>query len=205
MPIAPIKAINSSKTAKNFDASKAGGLQNKIILCKNCKVMLLSNIWKECGLTNGANGFIRYIVYDEGDCPPKLPKFVLVEFPQYTGPSFLETEPKLVPISPVTRNWFHGNKSHQRKMLPLTPAYSITIHKSQGQTLSKIIVNLGNKEYASGLTYTALSRTTHLQNIAFDPKFPPLDRFKSIFWTKRFQKRLAEEKRLSLLSIAANK
>ena len=53
-------------------------------------------------------------------------------------------------------------------MIPLIPSYAITIHKSQGQTLDKIIINLGHREFASGLTYTALSRTTKLQNIRFD-------------------------------------
>ena len=60
-PIAQIHAVNSTKKAKTFPASKAGGLQNSIIICKNSKIMLLSNIWKEAGLTNGANGFVKYI------------------------------------------------------------------------------------------------------------------------------------------------
>ena len=132
--------------------------------------------------------------------PPKLPSFVLVYFPQYTGPSFHPTEEKLVPIVPVLRNWYESKTEHHRIMLPLIPSYAITIHKSQGQTLDKIIVNLGDKEFASGLTYTALSRATKLQNIKFDP-FPNLSRIKSIFTKEKFKKRLQEEKRLAALSI----
>ena len=85
-------------------------------------------------------------------------------------------------------------------MLPLIPSYAITIHKSQGQTLNKIIVDLRTREFASGLTYTALSRTTKLQNIRFEP-FPSLERITDIFRTNKFKKRLEEEKRLTTLSI----
>ena len=175
MPIAQIHALNSSKKAKTFSANKAGGLQNTIILCKNSKVMLLSNLWKEHGLTKGANGFVRYIVYDEDKAPPKLPAFLLVYFPQYTGPSFHPKEEKIVPIVPVLRKWYDSRVEHNRTMLPLIPSYAITIHKSQGQTLDKIILNLGVKEFASGLTYTAISCATKLENIAFHP-FPTLGR-----------------------------
>ena len=112
------------------------------------------------GLTNGANGRVRYIVYDQGSRPPELPNFVLIYFPQYKGPTFFTdvTGEKLVPIAPVTRNWYDSKVECQRTMIPLIPSYAITIHKRQGQTLYKIILNIGEKEYASGLTYTALSR-----------------------------------------------
>ena len=53
-------------------------------------------------------------------------------------------------------------------MLPISPSYAITIHKSQGQTLDKIILNLGEHEFSPGLTYTALSRAKKLQDIALD-------------------------------------
>ena len=182
MPIAPIKAENSSSKARKASTNKASGLHNNIIMCKESKVMLLQNLWNEHGLTNGANGIVKYIVYKEGITPPKLPSFVLVYFPQYTGPSFHPTEEKLVPIAPILRNWYESKTEHHRIMIPLIPSYAISIHKSQGQTLDKIIINLGHSEFASGLTYTALSRTTKLQNIRFDTSFdnvfPSLLRFK---------------------------
>ena len=80
-------------------------------------------------------------------------------------------------------------------MIPLIPSYAISIHKIQGQTLDKIIVNIGEKEFAAGLTYTALSRAKKLENIAFE-NFPDLRRIRNIFKGKRFINRLEEEKRL---------
>ena len=85
-------------------------------------------------------------------------------------------------------------------MLSIIPLYAITIHKSQGQTLNKIILNIGDKEFASGLTYTAISRATELENIIFQILFPNFIRFENIFKTNKLKKRLAEENRLKSLS-----
>ncbi|CAF4187679.1 unnamed protein product [Adineta steineri] len=56
----------------------------------------------------------------------------------------------------------------KRKALPLIPAYSITTHKSQGQTLPKIVIDLnmppGIVEVASA--YVPLSRVEQLTNVA---------------------------------------
>ncbi|CAL4095220.1 unnamed protein product [Meganyctiphanes norvegica] len=180
------------------NSNKAGGLHNSTILCRGCKVMLLTNLWNEPGLTNGANGIVQYIVYEQGTQPTDLPLFLLVKFDQYTGPSFHPKEEKLVPIAPVMRKWIESKVEHNRIMLPLIPVYAITIHKSQGQTLNKVILNIGEKEYASVLAYTAI-RATKLENVAFDP-FPSLDRIRQIFKSARFKKRLHEEERLRNMS-----
>ena len=90
------------------------------------------------------------------------------------------------------RSWVIKNTEYQRTMIPLTPSYAISIHKGQGQTMDKIILNLGESDFAPGLTYTALSRAKKLENIAFDP-FPSVYRLANI---KRFEARLTEEQRL---------
>ena len=162
--------------------------------------MLLTNLWKEKVLTNGVNGVVKYIVYDQNIRPPELPAFVLVKFDQYTGPTFLPNEEKLIPIAPITRNWFQSNTQHTRTMIHLTPSYAITIHKSQGQTLDKIVLDIGDKEFASGFTYTAISRAKKLEHVAFET-FPSYLIIRNIFHSVRFKNRVKEEERLKKLEL----
>ena len=81
-----------------------------------------------------------------------------------------------------------------REMLPILLGWSITIHKSQGITVQKAIINLGKNEFSSGLTYTGMSRPTGLANLAFDP-FPDYQRISSCFGKKVFKELQVEIKR----------
>jgi hypothetical protein len=44
---------------------------------------------------------------------------------------------------------------------PLKPAWAITIHKSQGKTFQKVVVDVGRGAFAHGQVYVALSRCTN--------------------------------------------
>jgi ATP-dependent DNA helicase PIF1 len=54
--------------------------------------------------------------------------------------------------------------------MPLKLAWAITIHKSQGKTFEKVIIDLGRGSFAHGQTYVALSRCTTLDGIVLKKK-----------------------------------
>jgi ATP-dependent DNA helicase PIF1 len=200
-PIAKIKAVNSLGAVK-FPADKAQGLSNVLYLSKGARIVLTNNIWAEAKLVNGSRGTVRYIIYEDGKLPPHdQPAFIICHFPDYIGPSYLRTEDKLVPLVPMTRSWFEKNKQFSRIQYPIILGWAITIHKSQGMTLDEIILDVGEKEFATGLTYTGATRTRNFGLLAFDP-FPNYHRFAKIFLSKGFKSRRKEE--LRKLKMAAD-
>ena len=69
---------------------------------------------------------------------------------------------KIVPITHVSR----GN----RKQIPLCMAWALTIHKSQGLTLQRETIDIGNVERQC-LTFTAISRVKSIDGLWISPPF----------------------------------
>ena len=156
--IAPIFAENSPG-AKDLPPDQAGNLLPNIILSKRTVFRLTANLWTEAGLTNGAVGEVHSIIYKEGTKPPALPVGIIGIFQDYIGPPFLEDVPKSVPVVPMRKEFAIGKKRHWRKMLPIILGYALSIHKLQGATCERVILNPGDKEFSLGLMLVGASRT----------------------------------------------
>ncbi|CAF1422801.1 unnamed protein product [Rotaria sordida] len=131
--------------------------------------------------------------YQDKNFPPNTkfitqPKYALVEFPGCKlDDKLLDLESKMISIAVTEQTFSFDTKellpanvakaakinkkttklSVKRKALPLIPVYSMTTHKSQDQTLAKIIVNLvmppGPLKVAS--IYVPLSRVKRLEDL----------------------------------------
>jgi len=62
-------------------------------------------------------------------------------------------------------DYINNNNKKFIKFIPLKLAYAISIHKSQGSTIDKLKIDIGNNIFANGQAYTALSRAKSLKDI----------------------------------------
>lgn len=124
---------------------KQTNLEKELLLKKGCPVIYLKNS-PELDIYNGSVG----IVYSIND------KCVKVKFKN----NIIEIQPHTIEIIDDNEN------VNTVTQIPLSLAYAITIHKSQGQTLTQGSVLLDNTIFAPGQAYVALSRFTNLENVS---------------------------------------
>ena len=103
--------------------------------------------------------------------------------------------PSCVPICPITVSAQSLHNFHERQQIPLKLAYALTIHKSQGLTLSKAWIDIGKSEKTPGVSYVALSRVKTLSSCVIEPM--TYERLTSIRSSTTLKFRLDEEARLN--------
>ena len=107
-------------------------------------------------------------------------KFYFVYY-YYTGPKFFPTnDPRhnWIPISSF--NAYSKHYGTNRIQYPIRLSYALTIHKSQGQTIEKAVIDLGKKEMSLGLTFVALSRLKNYKDFLIKPFTLPSRPFFSV-------------------------
>lgn len=53
-------------------------------------------------------------------------------------------------------------------MLPLILCWAVTVHKMQGSTVDRAVINFGSKVFAPGQAYVALSRVRSIDGVRLD-------------------------------------
>ena len=93
----------------------------------------------------------------------------MVAIPSYRGPTNWHNDDgiPLVPIVPSVARWEKNSNHCSRKQYPLRLAYAISIHKSQGMTLSNAMIEFRLSDFCRGLSFVAISRVRALSDIAF--------------------------------------
>ena len=141
------KFIQEKDVKHEYDhLMKNGIFENKLELCAGCQVMCISNIDQELGLVNGSQGIVTGFNSEDGAHYP------IIKFDN------IEQE-----ITIRQHCWtLETNKNYCISQIPLILSWAITIHKSQGMSIDKAVVDIGSSIFQYGQTYVALSRVKSL-------------------------------------------
>ena len=70
-------------------------------------------------------------------------------------------------MGPAAKSRGRGWARCYRSQLPMTLAFAVKHHKSQGDTLDRVVLVIGEREINDGQTFTALSRCREINNMLF--------------------------------------
>jgi ATP-dependent exoDNAse (exonuclease V) alpha subunit len=178
-PVKRLAAEHRGRGASAATEEEADNLSAEIFVCTGARIMLTTNLWTEIGLVNGSMGSIEDFSWDDGRQTDQLPSVMLIRFDSYNGPSFPDCPVGTIPVFPQTCQFDFKGIVCSRTQFPLRLGYAITVHKSQGLTLLRAVINLNQREHCLGLSYVAVSRVKALKGLLFESPFD-FDRFKGL-------------------------
>ena len=159
------------------DFSKTGNLMKLLTVAVGMIYVMTVNVDVEDGLTNGSTGVVKLIEYKmEGTNRPSI-IWVLFDHSRIgrsTRERFFNRgfynaniERDWTPVFDVERTFIYNYKTYQRIQFPLKPAAAKTVHKAQGATVDKVVVDLSQKttRKVPHIHYVALSRVKKLDDL----------------------------------------
>ncbi len=174
-----------------FDRSSLPA-EETLNLKPGAQVMLVNND-KAGRWVNGTIGMVSSIKKPRGEddpVPVTLPDGALVEVSPYTWEIFEYQYDK-------TTKRISARKTGTFTQYPIRLAWAVTIHKSQGKTFDRVVIDIGRGAFAHGQVYVALSRCTGLAGITLIQKITKAHiraDWRVADFLTRFQYRKADER-----------
>ena len=165
-------AIDVSKLPASRSRTQTGGLETVLLLSVNARVMMTVNVDTSDGLVNGVMGEVMAILKNDRN----VVHTVLVKFDDIKvgkiakrSSKYKQNYPGCVPVQRHKGQYQKLNKKGaqiNRTQFPLTLAWAVTIHKCQGLTLEKVVVDMkGAKRFNNGQAYVAFSRVKSMHGL----------------------------------------
>ena len=159
------------------DFSKTSNLMKLLTVAVGMIYVMTVNVDVEDGLTNGSTGIVKLIEYRMKET--NRPSIIWVLFDHSRiGKSTREKfynrgfynaniQRDWTPVFDVERTFIYNYKTYQRIQFPLKPAAAKTVHKAQGATVAKVVVDLSQKKTRKvpHIHYVALSRVKKLDDL----------------------------------------
>ena len=162
----------------------------RIPLVIGMPVAVNQNFDVAAGVVNGSHGILRQIRYFTNADGQRYLKSCVVEIPNSEDVDIPHLPKHHFPVLPDTTELrFEHGASHRcctisRKQVPIEPGFAMTVHKAQGQTMKRVIVDLASCT-GTEAPYVMVSRATSLQGVKVLRKFDD----------KQIKKRRSEELR----------
>ncbi|HFA51220.1 MAG TPA: AAA family ATPase [Bacteroidetes bacterium] len=153
----------------NFDP-RLFPTQQLLRLKKGAQVMFIKND-PDGQFVNGTIGKVTELGFD----------FIKIESEEGEGEAKKITAVKMdweiikYKPSPDNPNDYEAEVVGTFNQYPLKLAWAVTIHKSQGKTFDRVIIDMGKGAFETGQTYVALSRCRTLEGIVLKQKLQPRD------------------------------
>ena len=147
--------------------TKTGAMRTTLTVKENAPVLITKNLDKSDFLTNGQRGFIVSINVEDSIIWVEFPEEKIGQKRRNKFKKKLEGHPHAVPILKDKSSFSWGKKGSviriQRTQFPLILSYAMTAHKSQGMTISKVLVDFTNTKgdtvnLPAGSFYVAITR-----------------------------------------------
>ena len=143
----------------------------KIPLVIGMPVMITHNFDVENGIVNGCTGILKSIRYTTDEMGNRYAVSCVVESPNISSSttlSMLSQNQAVVLQDTIDLTFRHPHSQKKclikRTQLPIAPAFAMTAHKAQGQTLHKVIVDLESCRGTES-PYVMVSRVTSLEGL----------------------------------------
>jgi hypothetical protein len=143
---------------------------SRILLVLGMPVLVSHNFSVEDGIVNGARGTVKDIQFYMDDHGHRHLLSVIIDIPDSSAVPFSTLPSHHYPILPdptdfqITHPFNHSTISITRHQIPLQPAFAMTAHRSQGQTLPRATIDYKSCK-GTEAPYVMTSRVHSLNNL----------------------------------------